>query len=109
MPYIEQDKSVGKKDSHARLHSFLSEFKEQGLVNVYNKEELTRICNAYNVPFRVNWVKKKMAVELAKSIWSNSSSPSYQILNNYCVLQNSNSGSSDEHSNSVPVLRLRQI
>ena len=87
-----------KKTSHARLLGFLSQFKEEGFVSVYNKQELIRLCMGYNVPVCQSWVKVKMASELAKSILSNNSIPAHQIMNNYQVVQESDC-----------VIRLRRV
>lgn len=107
IPHIEQDMSPGKRTSHARLVSFLSEFREAGLVNAYTKAELVKLCKAYNIQVRTNWVKKKMCSELAKSIMTNNNIPVYQLLNSYCVVPASNN--SQVAPNTVPGIRLRRI
>lgn len=103
LPEIEQDRSTGKKVSHVRLLALVNKLGEGGLKRLYQKNELHRLCDAYNVRWVSRWNKVKLASELARSIPRYDAIPCHQITSTYAV------NIVQQNADSIPVLRIRRL
>jgi hypothetical protein len=101
---IEQDRSPGKKVSHVRLLSLVNELKANGLMRLYTKSELQRLCSGYNVRYLSKWNKGKLSAELAHAISHCESMPNFQVTSRYVV----DILREDQHV-AIPILRLRRL
>ena len=101
IPQIEHDTSKGKKLSHLRLQALVAKLNAEGLRNLYQKKELQKLCDAYNVRYLSRWNKGKLANDLAQAILQNEAIPAPQVLSFY-----RSELSGEDHVNSVPVIRL---
>jgi hypothetical protein len=66
LPEIEQDWSPGKHISHTRLLALVSQLKFKGIVRLYKKKELQKLCSAYGCCYLAKWNKVKLADELCQ-------------------------------------------
>ena len=103
---IEQDRSPRKKNSHARLMTLVNELKHKGLMRLYTKGELGRLCTAHDVRCLSRWNKERIASELACSITHCEYMPSHQVMSCYAVVRD---GFKADNPHLVPPLRLRRI
>ena len=103
---IEQDRSPGKKISHARLLTLVDELQHKGLTRLYTKGELKRLCTAYDVPCLSRWNKEKIASELAFSITHCENMPSHQVMSCYTIVRDSCEA---DEPYCIPPLRICRI
>lgn len=61
---ILSDKSIGKVTSHHGLIAYIEKFGEAAFIKVYQKPQLHKMCEAYDVKCSVRQSKKKMAQAL---------------------------------------------
>ena len=71
-----------------RLLTLVDELKHKGLIRLYTKGELKRLCTAYDVRCLSRWNKEKIASELAFSITHCENMPSHQVMPCYAVVHN---------------------
>ncbi|XP_028412433.1 uncharacterized protein LOC114543612 [Dendronephthya gigantea] len=107
VPEIEQDRSPGKEVSHTRLVALVKQVKCNGMVQLYKKKELQKLCSSYDCRFLAKWNKTKLANELCRAIQSHSIMPCPQITSMFVVDHNQNSVIDDTMR--VPPLRLRRL
>ncbi len=103
---IEQDRSPGKRISHARLLSLVNKLTHKGLIRLYTKCDLQRLCSAYDVRCLVRWNKEKIASELALTIPQRENMPSHQILSRYTVVQAGSEADSPHHISRLTIRRM---
>ena len=103
---MEQDRSPGKRISHARLLSLVNELTHKGLTRLYTKCELQHLCGAYNVRCLARWNKEKLSSELALTIRQCENMPSHQVLSCYAVVQEV---SESDIPHNIPRLRIRRM
>ena len=108
MQQIEQDRSPSKKYSHARLLSLVNELGYWGLIRLYAKNDLKCLCDAYDVVYRSNWNKDKLASNLANAILSVESMPSHQVTSRYAIDNYSDIGEEYQRDR-VPIMRIRRV
>lgn len=61
---ILSDKSIGKVTSHHSLIAYIEKFGEAAFIKVYQKPQLHKMCEAYDVKCSARQSKKKMAQAL---------------------------------------------
>lgn len=91
-----------------RLLSLVNELGYQGLVRLYVKNELKCLCDAYDVVYRSNWNKDKLAGDLANAILSVESMPSHQMTSRYTTDNNFDIGEECQKDR-VPKIRIRRV
>lgn len=100
---IERDTSKDKKLSHVRLRALVAQLNKEGLHTLYKKNELQKLCDAYNVRYISRWNKRKLAHDLAEAIMSNEVIPAPFLLSFYqCELVEA------EQKNRVPTIRIKR-
>lgn len=101
---IDQDSSKGKRVSHLRLSTLVTELKDEGLRTLYKKKEPQKLCNAYNVGHCSRWNKDKLANELYQAILRNEAIPAFQVMSLYRaeLLE-------EERTSKVPTIRIRRL
>lgn len=67
---IKQDRSHGKEVSHTRLVALVNQVKSNGMVRLYKKSELHKLCSSYGCHYLAKWNKTKSANELCRAIVS---------------------------------------
>jgi hypothetical protein len=87
-----------------RLQALVAKLNAEGLRNLYQKKELQKLCDAYNVRYLSRWNKGKLANDLAQAILQNEAIPAPQVLSIY-----RSELSGEDHVNSVPVIRIRRL
>ena len=104
IPQIEKDASRGKKLSHLRLRALVEKLNAEGLQALYQKNELQKLCDAYNVRYASRWNKKQLAKDLSKAILQNEAIPAAQVLSCYHsdLLE-------QDRVDRVPVIRIRRM
>ena len=85
MEEISEDRSPGKRNSHARLLSLVNALTHKGLMHLYTKSELQRLCSRYDVYNLTRWNKEKLALELALAISHSEHMSSHQVTSRYAV------------------------
>lgn len=102
--HIRHDKSSGKQCSHIRLRALVNEVGDKGMKRLYKKNELSILCDAYNIHHASSWNKGKLSQLLAEAITQCESMPHHQVTSLYtAVVQN------PRRRNKIPVLKLRRI
>lgn len=101
---IDHDSSKGKRISHLRLSALVGELKAEGLKTLYQKKELQKLCNAYNVRYLSRWNKDKLANDLSQAIMRNDAIPAFQVLSFYRAEL-----LGEEQANMVPNIRIRRL
>ena len=104
---IEQDRSPGKKISHAGLTTLVNTLQHRGLSRLHTKSELQRLCVGYDVQCLSRWNKEKIASELATTILHCESMPSHQAMSRYAIVRDVRDVV-NEHQVIMP-LRIRRI
>ena len=82
---IEQDRSPGKKSSHARLTALVHDSTHKGLMRLYMKKELQRLSSMYDVKYLSRWNKEKLAGELSNVIPRSENMPNQYKMSNYAA------------------------
>ena len=103
MKQIEEDVSEDKKLTHLRLGELVRMFKAEGVRKLYQKKELQKLCDVYNIKYLDRWNKSKLANDLVEAIIQNDVMPASQVLSVYrtSVLE--------EHLDTVPVIRISRV
>lgn len=104
IPQVEKDASRGKKLSHLRLRALVEKMNAEGLQSLYQKNELQKLCDAYNVIYVLRWNKKQLAKDLAQAILQNEAIPAPQVLSCYRseLLEK-------DREDRIPVIRIRRM
>ena len=84
---IRQYRSHGKEVSHTRLVALVNQVKSNGMVRLYKKSELHKLCSSYGCHHLAKWNKTKLANELFQAILSQDVMPCPQITSMYVVDQ----------------------
>jgi hypothetical protein len=106
LPEIEQDRSPGKHVSHTRLLALVSQLQYKGMVRLYKKRELQKLCSAYGCCYLAKWNKVKLANELCQVVPRCNIIPCHQITSMYTV----EARHEYEHDTTrIPVLRIRRL
>ena len=103
IPHIESDTSKDKKVSHLRLRALVALLNANGLQTLYNKKELQKLCDAYNVRYISTWNKSKLAHDLADAILTNEVIPAPFVLSLYRC------GLVAVEENRVPIVRISRL
>lgn len=74
--------SEGKHVSHGRLASFIGKHDLEALVRVYRRDQLMKLCEAYELAFNKRATKKVLAVQLQQAIRTHNRVPQPFILDN---------------------------
>jgi hypothetical protein len=106
MEEISEDRSPGKRNSHARLLSLVNALTHKGLTRLYTKSELQRLCSGYDVHNLTRWNKEKLASELALAISRSENMPSHQVMSRYAVETVNEPG---QPCRDIPMLKIRRI
>ena len=103
---IENDRSPSKRSSHVRLLALISQVKEKGVMRLYTKNELQKLCSAYGVNYMTKWNKSKIAKELTLKVTSCTEIPCHDVMSRLTVEEVSTSKNAPHR---LPVLRIRRI
>ena len=82
---IENDRSPLKRSSHVRLLALISQVKEKGVMRLYTKNELQKLCSAYGVNYMTRWNKSKIAKELTLKVASCTEMPCHDVMLRFTV------------------------
>lgn len=103
---IKRDRSHGKEVSHTRLVALVNQVMSNGMVRLYKKKELHKLCSSYDCRYLAKWNKTKLANELCRTILRQDSMPCPQITSMYMVDQQQEL---IHDATRVPPLRLRRV
>ena len=103
---IENDRSPSKRSSYVRLLDLISQMKEKGVMRLYTKNELQKLCSTYGVNYMTKWNKSKIAKELTLKVASCSEMPFHDVMSRFIVEEVSTSKNAPHR---LPVLRIRRI
>ena len=103
---IENDRSPSKRSSHIRLLAMINQVKEKGMMRLYTKNELQKLCSAYGVSYMTKWNKTKIAKELTLKVVSCTEMPCHDVMSRFTVEEVSTSNNAPHR---LPVLRIRRI
>ena len=103
---MKNDRSPSKRSSHVRLLALISQVQEKGIMRLYTKTELHKLCSAYGVHYQTKWNKSKIVNELTSKVTSCTEMPCHEVLSQFTVEEVS---SSENAPHRLPVLRIRRI
>ena len=99
---MENDRSPSKRSSHVRLLALISQVQEKGVIRLYTKNELQKLCSAYGVHYMTKWNKSKIVRELTLKVASCTEMP---VMSRFIVEEVSPSENTPRR---LPVLRIRR-
>jgi hypothetical protein len=105
LPEIEQDRSTRKEVSHTRLVALVKQVTSTGIVRLYKKNELQKLCRSYNCRYLAKWNKAKLANELCHIIQRHNFIPCHQITSIYVT----ETCSVDQGDARILPLRIRRL
>jgi hypothetical protein len=108
LPQIEQDRSPGKHVSHTRLLALVNQLQYKGLVRLYKKRELQKLCSAYGCYYLAKWNKVKLANELCQVVRRCNIIPCHQITSVYTV-EPIRQEHDHDNTTRIPMLRICRL
>jgi hypothetical protein len=74
------DRSPFKRSSHVHLLALISQVQAKGMMRLYTKSELHKLCSAYGVHYQTKWNKAKIVNELMSKVENCTEIPCHEVL-----------------------------